>query len=305
MAASYYHRATEEAIKQCFDEKALELTLDRADQPQAWPSWQKLALHTETSLKTFMQQSLGVDTSNLPETLRIMICGAESGQKALELASFLDDVEVIAVDESLANIARATRHAQDLGLKNVVFWPWSIARRFVDDGNQVHWVEVGRLPSPAMTDFSLAGLINKVSGKDAIVHLHTTSTEQTEGDSRIREAIAHHGLQPTTTNLRRLRRMAMNNRHDPAWADLLQTTDFYGRGGCYDRWFKPQDDQQLKGVVGLLCNEVEWKLVRAQDADGHALSLGPVQKQLQAEAAGSDVQSLIGQPLALYVMRRR
>ena len=78
LAASYYDRAEEEAIKQNFDEKA--------------------AMVTE----------LGLDTDNLPATLRIMVCGAQSGQRAMELASYLDDVEVIAVDESLAGFFAET-----------------------------------------------------------------------------------------------------------------------------------------------------------------------------------------------------
>ena len=78
LAASYYDRAEEEAIKQNFDEKA--------------------AMVTE----------LGLGTDNLPATLRIMVCGAQSGQRAMELASYLDDVEVIAVDESLAGFFAET-----------------------------------------------------------------------------------------------------------------------------------------------------------------------------------------------------
>ncbi|SFE23283.1 hypothetical protein SAMN04487869_10565 [Marinobacter sp. DSM 26671] len=54
LAASYYDRAEEEAIKQSFDEKAEELCLDKTDAPQAWPSWSRLAYRTESSLKTLM-----------------------------------------------------------------------------------------------------------------------------------------------------------------------------------------------------------------------------------------------------------
>ena len=54
LAASYYDRAEEEAIKQNFDEKAEELCLDKTDAPQAWPSWSRLAYRTESSLKTLM-----------------------------------------------------------------------------------------------------------------------------------------------------------------------------------------------------------------------------------------------------------
>jgi tetratricopeptide (TPR) repeat protein len=305
LAASYYDRAEEEAIKQNFDEKAEELCLDKTDVPQAWPSWSQLAYRTESSLKTLMATELGLDTENLPATLRIMVCGAQSGQRAMELAGYLDDVEVIAVDESLANIAKATRMANEMGMDNIVFWPWSIAQRFVADGHQVHWIEVGRLPSPAMTSLSLAALVNEATGSGAVVHMHTAIAEQTSGDKQIRKLVAEHQLQPTRQTLRQLRRMVLANRHDSTWQELTSDADFYSLGGCRDRWFRPQDTAQLKELMAMASNEVEWKLVKARDVDGHSLATGPVQQQIQAEALGSEVQSLMGQNLSVYFVKRR
>ncbi|MHA7924137.1 MAG: hypothetical protein ACX936_02965 [Marinobacter sp.] len=305
LAASYYDRAEEEAIKQNFDEKAEELCLDKTDVPQAWPSWSKLAYRTESSLKTLMATDLGLDTEKLPATLRFMVCGAQSGQRAMELASYLDDVEVIAVDESLANIAKATRMANEMGMDNIVFWPWSIAQRFVADGHQVHWIEVGRLPSPAMTTLSLAALVNEATGSGAVVHMHTAIAEQTAGDKQIRKLVSEHKLQPTRQTLRQLRRMVLANRNDAAWQELTADADFYSLGGCRDRWFRPQDTAQLKELMAMASNEVEWKLVKARDVDGHSLATGPVQQQIQAEALGSEVQSLMGQNLSVYFLKRR
>lgn len=305
LAASYYNRAEEEAIKQNFDEKAEELCLEKTDVPQAWPSWSQLAYRTESSLKTLMATELGLDTENLPATLRIMVCGAQSGQRAMELAGYLDDVEVIAVDESLANIAKATRMANEMGMDNIVFWPWSIAQRFVADGHQVHWIEVGRLPSPAMTSLSLAALVNEATGSGAVVHMHTAIAEQTSGDKQIRKLVAEHKLQPSRQTLRQLRRMVLSNRNDAAWQELISDADFYSLGGCRDRWFRPQDTAQLKELMAMASNEVEWKLVKARDVDGHSLATGPVQQQIQAEALGSEVQSLMGQNLSVYFVKRR
>ena len=305
LAASYYNRAEEEAIKQNFEEKTEELCLKKIDVPQAWPSWSQLAYRTQSSLKSLMATELGLPTEHLPATLRIMVCGAQSGQRAMELASYLDDVEVIAVDESLANIAKATRMANEMGMDNIVFWPWSIARRFVADGHQVHWIEVGRLPSPAMTTLSLAALANEATGSGAVVHLHTAVAEQTAGDKQIRKLVKEHRLQATRQTLRQLRRMVLSNRGDATWQELTADADFYSLGGCRDRWFRAQDTTQLKQLMAMVSNEVEWKLVKARDVDGHSLATGPVQKQIQAEALGSEVQSLMGQNLSVYFLKRR
>lgn len=305
MSASYYNRATEEAIKQNFEEKIEELAVDPMDIAQAWPTWNQLSSHPANSMKALIKSRLRLDTDALPETLRVMICGTESGQRALELAASLDDVEIIAVDESLSNIARATRTAEELGMENIVFWPWSLASRFIADGHKVQWIEIGRLPSEKMERVSLAALVNDACEQGAVVHLNTGPTEQLEADRHIQQLIDQHGLPKTNATLRRLRRMVMNNAQEPGWSTLLSDADFYGLGGCHSRWFHPQDFGQLRDLVGLMCNEVDWKLVRAQDTDGHALALAPVQRQLQAEATGSDVQSVMGQPLTLYFMKRR
>lgn len=305
LAASYYHRAEEEGIKQLFDEKAEELCLDKTDVPQAWPAWSKLAYRAQSSLKSVMAIELGLATEKLPDTLRIMVCGAQSGQRAMELARYLADVEVIAVDESLANIAKATRMAAESEITNIVFWPWSIAQQFVADGHQVNWVEVGRLPSPAMTELSLAALVNTASGSGAVVHLHTAIAEQTTGDRQMRKLIKEHGLKPTRSTLRQLRRMVLTNRQDATWQELAHEDDFYSLGGCRDRWFQPQDEAQLKDLMAMVSNEVEWKLVKARDEDGHSLATRPVQTQIQAEALGSEVQSVVGQNLSVYFQRRR
>jgi len=305
LAAGYYDRAAEEAIKQHFDEKADELCLSKTDIPQAWPAWSHLAARTESSLKGLMASELKLATDHLPDTLRIMVCGAQSGQRAMELARYLDDVEVIAVDESLANIAKATRIAGNTGLDNIVFWPWSIAQRFVADGHQVHWVEVGHLPSPAMTELSLAALVNDAAGRGAVVHMNTAIAGQTTGDRHIHKLIAQHKLEPTRTALLQLRRMVLINREDTTWQELITDEGFYSLGGCQSRWFKPQNPAQLKELMAMVSNEVEWKLIKARDADGLSLATQPVQKQIQAEALGSEVQSLVGQGLSVYFQRRR
>jgi len=305
LAASYYHRAEEEAIKQNFAEKADELCLHRADIPTAWPAWSSLPWRATSSLKTILTQELGLSPEPYTGILRIMVCGARSGQRAMELARYLEDVEVIAVDESLANVAHATRMAQRLGLDNIVFWPWSVALRFVADGHQVHWVEVERLPSPALTDLSLAGLISEVAATGAVVHLHTGISEQTSGDRQIRQLIREHQLGPDRQTLRQLRQVALEQAGNEGFRALLDDDAFYSLGGCHDRWFRPQDTDQLRQLLVLLSNEVDWKLVKARDADGHSLALAPVQQQIRAGARGNEVPDLAGQDLSLYFQRRR
>lgn len=99
--------------------------------------------------------------------------------------------------------------------------------------------------------------------------------------------------------------MVLANPQDANWKELTEEDDFFSLGGCRDRWFRPQDGAQLKQLMAMVSNEVDWKLVKARDADGHSLATQPVQRQIQAEALGSEVQSLVGQGLSVYFCKRR
>ena len=305
MAETYYHKAEEEAYKQQFQEKQDELALARADLPHAWPCWHNLRIHHEQPLKQELEQSLGIDTSAWPETVRILVIGAGSGQHAMELANYFTDVEVVAVDENLAGLAHGNRLAQEKGLQNIVFWPYSLATRFIQDGNQVQMVEIRQLPSEDHDGTPIKTLAQQALGSGGLLHIHTGEHGASRVDVALRRMMERHRLQPTTETLRRLRRMILNNPQHEAYQELLNEPDFYATAGCRKRWFFPEDGNQLHALMDNLSSEVDWKLLRARDTDGANLATAPVVRQLQAQAFGAGTQSLVGQGLSLYFQRRR
>lgn len=305
MAESYYHKADEEAYKQQFQEKQDELALAREDLPHAWPCWHNLRIHHEQPLKRELAQSLGINTSTWPETARILVIGAGSGQHAMELAHYFTDVEVVAVDENLAGLAHGNRLAREKGLQNIVFWPYSLASRFIQDGNQVQMVEVRRLPSQSYEGTAIKTLAQQALDSGGLLHIYTGEHGTSRVDGALRRMMERHKLQPTTETLRRLRRMILNNPQHQAYQQLLNEPDFYATAGCRKRWFFPEDASQLDALMDNLSSEVDWKLLRARDTDGANLATAPVVKQLQAQAFGTGTQSLVGQGLSLYFQRRR
>ncbi|TVP53828.1 MAG: hypothetical protein EA349_13000, partial [Halomonadaceae bacterium] len=272
MAVSYYDKAEEEAYKQNFEEKQQELALDRNDLSHAWPSYSNLSHFTQQRLRDELHQSLGISPEQWPETLRILLIGAGSGQRALELAHYFTDVEVVAVDEELANLAHAARRAQQKGLENIVFWPYSLASRFINDGNQVQMVEIGSLPSGRIEPFSIETMVSKALVPGGILHINTRHLNSPRADRAIQRMIERHQLPRTTNTLQRLRRMIMNNPDQTPWREMLADPDFYSTAGCQRRWFFPEDPAQIASVMGTLSNEVDWKLMRARDHDGHDLA---------------------------------
>lgn len=306
VSLSYYNPAEDEAYKQNFPEKEAELLLAPEDVARAWPCWRNLRPMTQRLLRDEFRQTLGVQLDQA-EPLRVMLLGCGSGQRALEIAHYYTDVEVIAVDEALANLAHGSRQAQARGLENIVFWPYSLARQFIGDGHQAQFIELGQMPSAQQQtqQQSLAALVEKALAHGGLVHMNSGIIAGSRADRQIQGLIREHQLPQTAASVRRLRRMVLNNRRDTDWGDLLESTDFYGMAGCRRRWFCPEDAGQTHALLGALGNEVEWRLVKARDSDGHDLATGPVQAQLLAERHGSEVTSLAGQALSLYFQKRR
>lgn len=305
MAASYFNRAEEESYQHNFAEKQDQVGLAREDLPHAWPCWSNLSFHDTRLLREELEQTLGIDTSSFSPIMRVLMLGTTSGQRALEMARYYQDVEIIAVDEELANIAHATRRARELGLENIVFWPWSLASRFINDGNQIHFVALHRAPSLRVREANVGAMVRDALVSGGVIHLNTGRFGSSRADEHIRMLVDQHRLSPTRDNLLRLRRMVLNNADDAQWADLIGDKDFYATAGCRSRWFYPESNDQLRGLLDMLSSEVDWKLVRATDEDRHELASAPVLAQLQAQRQGNSVRSLVGHGLSLYFQRRR
>lgn len=304
IAVSLTQKAEDEAYKQQFPEKQAELLLAPEDLPHAWPCWSNLRPMTQRLLRDELRQILGVRLDQ-SEPLRVVLLGCGSGQRALEIAHYYTDVEVIAVDEELANLAHGARCARERGLENIVFWPYSLAQRFVADGHQAQFIELGQLPSASQEASTLTAFVEKALVNGGLLHLNTGIIAGSGPDRQIRTLVRDHQLAPSADSIRRLRRMILNHRSDAHWGDILKSADFYAMAGCRRRWFCPEDPRQTHALLGYVGNEVEWRLVKARDSDGHELATGPVQSQLLAERYGSDVKSLAGQALSLYFQKRR
>jgi len=277
----------------------------REDIPRAWPSWSNLQYHTPTRLRDELQRGLGVALGRGDSPLRVMVLGAESGERALEIARYFTDVEVVAVDEELANVGHIARRAGSLGIDNLVAWPYSLATRFVGDGHPVDMIELGRLPSPQRDDVDIAALVTRALNGGGLVHFNTGRFQRSRADRYLEALIQRRQLSPTLDNIRRLRKVVFNTRTDGRWLDLLQDPAFYAAAGCRARWFFPEDEKQVNRLLSTMSNEVDWKLVRVRDTDGQTLEAAPVLNQLRAQHLGSGVRSLVGHGLSLYFQRRR
>ncbi|WP_246065554.1 class I SAM-dependent methyltransferase [Hydrocarboniclastica marina] len=305
VSVSYYQLAEDEAYKQLFAEKEAELAMAPADLSFAWPAWRNLNLMTERLLREELAQSLNIHLDlEQADPVRVMVLGCGSGQRALEIARFYTDVEVIATDETLANLAHGARRAREEGLDNIVFWPYSLVGKFINDGHRALFVELDQIPSALQSDGTVAALVDQALAEGGLIHFNTGSMAVSPVDQQIQALVRNHRLQPTTESVRRLRRMVLNNRADARWSEITNAADFYGTAGCRQRWFYPESPEQTHALLSHLANEVKWRLVKARDSDGQELTPAPVQAQLVAERHGSSVQSLAGQALSLYFQKR-
>ncbi|ABC31517.1 FOG: TPR repeat [Hahella chejuensis KCTC 2396] len=304
MEASFYLPMEDEGYKQGFQEKQLELLEDAAEVAMACPVWRNIEFFSEQSLRKQLESVLGAKAQQLPERLCAMILGAESSQRAVEFARYFDDVDVIAVDENLANLAFGARKAEQYDLENIVFWPYSIAQRFIEDGARIHFLKIEKFPSLSVAEFNLIESIQKMVCKGGVVQVSTGDSELTQVTDKAQTIIEHYRLTRRSNDIRLLRRAIIENADDPAWAPLLSHPHFYNLTGCRSTWFAGEDRAQIQSVLTYLSNEVDWKLAQVKDRDDKVQPSGPILKQLQTEVFGADIGKVIGHDLKLYFVKR-
>jgi len=304
MQAALYDLAEARALTEAYQLPQAKTETGRIRNNQVWPFWSALPRKETGSLRDHLKHSYGVADADLPPVVRTLVFGALSGERALELAMGFDDTEIIAVEDNPANLAFARRKAKEMNLENIVFWPWTLAGRFLADGHQVHFAEIQHLLVNGIDDVvSLMKTLTAALTKGGLLHINTGLNR---GKSNLLKA-SQNAYEPTLATMQDIRyfREHMIGQHgDVPGHEILRNADFYSAAGCHNLWHE-EPKVSISAALELLSNEVEWKLVSAQDEDSHDLATGPVLEQLRAQRLGSNVRSLVGHGLSLYFQRRR
>ena len=288
MSGSLYRRAERESFKQQFPEKQDELLIAKEDMPAPFPRWNKIDFFNQQSLRNELISSLGIDATNLPDRLLLLVAGVDASQKAFSYARHFTDVDVLAVENSLENLAESHLKAEEEQLSNIAFWPLSLAKRFLKDGNQIHFASISG--DESSIDASFISLIKGSLDKQGVLNVKLIKTPDT-ATKDIQGLIKKQSLKHTSANIRALRSTILADKYSEYWAGLIKDEYFYSIDGCRQAWFTDNNQSHiLDSVIGLL-SQPDWTLSKVLNHHRKTVATTLAEKNLHKFANNKNIKS--------------
>ncbi|MFT7185806.1 MAG: hypothetical protein ACI84K_001189 [Pseudohongiellaceae bacterium] len=288
MSGSLYRRAERESFKQQFPEKQDELLIAKEDMPAPFPRWNKIDFFNQQSLKSEMITSFGIDTSQLPDRLLLLVAGVDAAHKAFSYARHFTDVDVLAVENSLENLAESHLKAQEEQLNNIAFWPLSLAKRFLQDGNRIHFASVSG--DESSIDTSLLSLLKSSLGQHGVLNIKLVKTPD-NATKDIQQLIHKQSLKHTSANIRALRSTILADKFSEYWADVFKDEYFYSIDGCRQAWFTDNNQAHIFASVIDMLTQPEWTLSKVLNHHRKTVALALAEKHLHKFAVNQDIQN--------------
>tara|TARA_R110001592_G_scaffold324870_1_gene604598 strand:+ start:1923 stop:3917 length:1995 start_codon:yes stop_codon:yes gene_type:complete len=278
MDAALYRRANRESFKQQFPEKKESLLLAKDDLPAPFPRWHNLDFFNQHSLKQELINNFHINESLMPERLLLLVAGKNAAQRAFEYAHHFTDVDILAVEGNLENLAECHLRASEEKLGNVVFWPQSLAERFLNDGNTLHFASISHDAKLMTANF--INLIERNLCKEGVINIKLSESLD-PASLDIRTLVSKQELKNTTANIKALRSTILSDKDSAYWSNLIHEEYFYSIDGCRDVWFNHENDETFLNNILHLLNKPHWSLAKVLNHYGKTISTTLAEKNLQ------------------------
>ena len=202
--------------------------------------WQYLQHFNRTNYYQALKQEIGAEV--LPErfatdTLNILLVGSSSGQRALHLAQYFENINVFAVDNCRENIAFATLKARKYALENVQFIHaeydhaliWEHKFDIIEFGDAINHVADVR---ECIEEWQLQ------LQSDGLMRMSFSTHASCKGARVITQLVENRRLSPTADNIRHLRHAMLQESRSGLWSELYSDNRFYSGAGCRELFFK-------------------------------------------------------------------
>ena len=277
MNAALYRRANREAYKQQFPEKKEGLLVAKEDLPAPFPRWHNLDFFNQQSLKQELVNNFHLVEADLPERLLLLIAGKNAAQRAFEYAHHFTDVDILAVESNLENLAECYLRANEEQLRNVVFWPQSLAEQFLRDGNKVHFASITHDAKLITPDF--IQLIENCLPEQGVMNIKLAESVD-PATLDVRSLVTQQSLKGTSANIKALRATILADKDSAYWSSLIHEDYFYSVDGCRESWFSQDDQQALLKEALRFIDAPQWSLAKVLNHYGKTISTTLTQKNL-------------------------
>jgi len=215
--------------------------------------------------------------ADLPERLLLLIAGKNAAQRAFEYAHHFTDVDILAVESNLENLAECYLRANEEQLRNVVFWPQSLAEQFLRDGNKVHFASITHDAKLITPDF--IQLIENCLPEQGVMNIKLAESVD-PATLDVRSLVTQQSLKGTSANIKALRATILADKDSAYWSSLIHEDYFYSVDGCRESWFSQDDQQALLKEALRFIDAPQWSLAKVLNHYGKTISTTLTQKNL-------------------------
>ena len=223
-----------------------------------YPRWKDIGFNTASSY----QQAL---LNNFPQLnlshwqgkrkLNVLVAGCGTGRQAIRLASYFDDLNVIAIDLSGRSLAYATQQAKKYNVDNIQFIQADILE-FSDFPMLFDVIECsGVLHHMEDPEAGLKNL-QSVLSPTGVMKLALYSKTARKQVISFRNLIEQNKQQTGQSLDQRLLRQALLMNQIPGdWSEIINSHDFYSMSNCRDLIFHEQEHQFTPNKIAQLLSK--------------------------------------------------
>lgn len=221
-----------------------------------YPRWTDIGFNTASSyqqalLKNFPQLNLSHWQGK--KKLNVLVAGCGTGRQAIRLASYFNDLNIVAIDLSGRSLAYAKQQADKYGVNNIQFIQADILQ-FSDFPMLFDVIECsGVLHHMESPEQGLESL-NQLLSPTGVMKIALYSEAARKQVITFRNLIAKNKQQTGQELDQRLLRQALLMNQIPGeWNDIINSQDFYSMSNCRDLIFHEQEHQFTpQGIADLL-----------------------------------------------------
>ncbi len=170
----------------------------------------------------------------------VLIAGCGTGQHAIETAQRYLDVDMLAIDLSVASLGYAMRKSRELGLTNIRYAVADILEIDMLDGG-FDLIEASGVLHHLADPMAAWRRLLAVLRPGGVMNVGLYSELARQDVVRARAFIAECGYPATADGIRACRQQLMARSDDPLLHDVCQRADFFSASGCRDLLFHVQE----------------------------------------------------------------
>ncbi len=245
------------------DKNSISLLVQSQYEENPYPRWKDIGFNMASSyqqalLKNFPQ--LNLNHWHGKDKLNVLVAGCGTGRQAIRLASYFNDLNVVAIDLSGRSLAYAKQQAKKYKVENIQFIQADILEfsnfpmlfDVIECSGVLHHME-----NPEQGLQSLQNLLSP-TGVMKIALYSQAARKQVITFRKLIEDNNQKTGQPLDQRL--LRQALLMNQIPGDWNEIINSHDFYSMSNCRDLIFHEQEHQFTpKGIADLLAaNQLDF-----------------------------------------------